>query len=182
MAYYINDKGIVIEALQYDESEENKKEIERKFGVELDHPMLGVHSNLFFNTIFVGKLYKYYYVYQETTQPRVLDADYFEKHFKPITDSRVFLVEQAKSVMLSKLYKRQYKGDWENKSFSTLFAALMEETEELKEELRKIDGKTPDADLQKVIYEAADVMNYAAMIIDKAANIKVKESLQDGEI
>ena len=67
------------------------------------------------------------------------------------------------SAMVDKLYKNNHKGGFEHLGIDTLFHCLEDEVKELSDELCSIplDGDAID----RIRLEAADVANFAGMII-----------------
>jgi hypothetical protein len=67
------------------------------------------------------------------------------------------------NAMEEKLKRNLHKSEWDNFTIKYLFNCLLEETKELKYELDQ-PYTTSKPDL--VLYEAADVANFAMMIAD----------------
>jgi hypothetical protein len=158
MGYYINKQGIVIEALQWDGSKKNRKEIENKIGP-------------------FGLMEKTdYHFYGTFAQPVRIPCDYFKAHFKPLTDARVLLAEQFKKQMLIELEVKQQKGDdWLEYSLDKLMDNTREEFNEVAAEVYKftlpLDGDKPDT--QALIQEAAHLGICAAFLVDKAQKMEL---------
>jgi hypothetical protein len=148
---YINEQGIVIEALQWDGTEESRRELQDKlclFGVieKNDYHFRGLFGN-----------------------PARLPKHIFEITFKPISDARALIVEELKKEMLLKLAERQKtKNDnWRDEDIIDLKKKLQEECAELDYEVIQIVIESDVADFDAARKECADVANYAAIIHDK---------------
>lgn len=191
--FYINKKGIVIEALQATGDKGNQEKIENFFKVIIDY-------QAFFDgkwevlrqpdRIFLGYIKRDDYVFQGILNVKTLPQDEFEKHFKPITSARVALVENFKKEMLLKLEQRQQKDDWREQSFEALNLALLVEYQELREELDKILNKgnilgnilgNDTASFDSARKKCADVADYAAMIHDKLNSLELDAMWNDTE-
>lgn len=150
---YINEQGMVIEALQWDGGKEGENDMRLKFNIPAGR------------VIESGD-----YVFQLAgfSHGILKSANYFKKHFKPISDARVLLVDELAREMLLKLQKCQKDGkldDWRELGFSVLLQRLDDKILELQRELRNIEpgaGANFDAARKK----CAGVGNYAAMIHD----------------
>ncbi len=77
------------------------------------------------------------------------------------------LLKAGNQAQLVKLKMNEEKGGWNNLSFGQLFVMLQEELNELEKE---IDNHHQDTDLIRL--EAADIANYAHMIIQKCDKVE----------
>ncbi len=151
---YINNGGTVIEALQSDGTSNAENDMRLKFNIP-DSWVIDVGDYAFRPDEFSHGILK--------------TADIFEKHFKPITDACVLIVEGLSKDMLLKLRECQKDGKkdtWRELGLSVLFRRLSEKVDELAMEMQKIDLRDTDASFDAARKECADVGNYTAMIHD----------------
>lgn len=119
--------------------------------------------------------YKYKYLFDTETGEfhEVPEKMEHTKKYQPISGARVSLVVNAQKRMFRKLIKHQNKGDnWRKEDFYDLQTRLDEEMNELCRELHKIMLDRPDASFEKAQDECADVMNVAAMIMEKLRGLE----------
>lgn len=161
--FYINKKGIVIEALQWGGNSfigATAEEIEKIFDVQTrvaDNEIWLYKDNMFWGRLHIGD----YLFVGLIDKLEISSKEQFEKCFTLINDQRVALVEGFKKEMLMKLAARQQKSSWRNEKIEAINFAMLNECQELIEELDKImkGGK----DFSAARRECADVANYAAI-------------------
>jgi len=83
-----------------------------------------------------------------------------EKHVKHGEEA----INMLRPIQLMKFRARAHKGSWDNVPIVSLLTLLMDEVMELKKAIE--DRSAGIATSGDVIYECADVANYAAMIAD----------------
>ncbi len=76
------------------------------------------------------------------------------------------LLEATLGAMSNKLHLNHHKRSWRREPYEELLKRLREEVDELGEVLRAAPKRGEVADWKMVIDEAADVANFAGMIID----------------
>jgi hypothetical protein len=152
---YINkDADVVVDALKWDGTNAGKSEMRLKFSIP-DKITIETGDYALKTDYFSHGILK--------------SGKSFEKHFKPISDARVLIVEELKKGMLLKLQECQKEGktdEWRELGLSVLFQRLAEELMELQVELKNIELGSGSADFGDARRECADVANYAAMIHD----------------
>lgn len=168
MAKFINNQGIIIEAIQWDGTEKSAMEIFKKFNavfIGWDEPeniaVVRYDAHL--------RIKPYDYVGEQECGLQVFSSDYVAKHLRPITDARALVVEELKKEMLLKLAEKQAtkKDDWRKKEFYDLQKKMHKKHCELSDELVQIIIESDTADFGKARLKCADMANYAAMIHDK---------------
>ena len=163
MKHYINDQGLVIQAMQWDGSDEGMEKIKTEF------PLL-----------FFAGTGDYIFIDPVINKPMTLSETDFEKKFKPITDERVLLIKQFSADMLTKLSTKQHKGSWKSYSLGKCLDLLGEEGSELMEAYSRLARTLRDmgyaVDQTELIEEAklecCDVSNSAAIMWDKLRLLK----------
>lgn len=77
------------------------------------------------------------------------------------------LIDAGNTAQMEKLRAREYKGDYEELEFDELFHLIIDEALELRAEIRRTN--VPNImRLNRIRNEAADVANYAHMVILRA--------------
>jgi hypothetical protein len=185
--FYINKQGVVIEALQWDESEKTVRKIDQKFfpdrkwgnGAKIDScapTWLSIKWD-YEEISYPPKSYIYIDPIDGEKVTGYIE-EIFEQRFKPITNKRFLLAESFKKLMLRELQANQHKGDnWLEMTWLELRDLLKEEFNELGAELWKVEGNAKDADLEALETEAAHLAICAAFIADKARNLRALDEL-----
>jgi hypothetical protein len=168
MPWYFSKKtGLLIEAVQYDGSQESADKIKGKFAdlEEMPRKWDNYSDGYFFNDPADGKT--------------AFNNDvYFENRFTPIANRRALIIRQLQKYMLEKLEEHSVKGDeWKDETLMELFDRLKEEVSGVKSAIRYLkddDGEYSDdytkGMINNVLRKCADVANVSAMIADKAKN------------
>ncbi len=181
---YINEQGIVIDAVQWDGTGDARQVIENKFGV-----LMGANFDLFYLQRWITTLEIGDYIFQHPFFGYRLDvlAEERFKNFKPITDARVLMVEELKKEMLIQAQEKQEKGypdDWRSKELRDLFLDLHEELDELADELEAELQKTNRREGVNFVaarIEAAHAGLVLAFIIDKLNAMELEAMLENKE-
>jgi len=89
-------------------------------------------------------------------------------------------VDEFAKRMLEKLDKNAHKGAWENMTPRNILNLLDIEVNELKDAVYMLGyGKPCPEDIEKVIYEAADVANFALIAASVALRLIKKDLLPE---
>lgn len=75
-------------------------------------------------------------------------------------------------LMLLKLAKREFKGDWRTMTIEELFVLLQDEVEELKDEVLEHLCASSFGNRQSIVDECVDVANFAMFIADVVGGLK----------
>jgi len=168
MKIYVNKDGKLVKAIQYN-TEDDKKAILEEF--------------TYHDTVYPGN----YYSRKESGDMGSYAPDYFEKHYKEISEARRDAVERLYRKMLIEMSEKQALGkkdNWREKEWMKLQDWITEEIQELFKELWELEGNTKKADLEKLMTEAAHVGLCLAFLVDKAIGLQELDGMwreQDGD-
>lgn len=177
---YINKRGDIIDAAEYDGTEESLTEIERMLGFTLRIDPVGfamLWRDEILKTDKISPLDCVFYISPVTEMPNYGLAASFKRQFKPISDARVLMVEELKKDMLLALREDQKDGkldDWRKLGLSVLYQRLLAEESWLRFELKKIELGDLIADFDAARKKCADAANCAAMIHDSLNGMELE--------